>query len=346
MARNHGRLSAKEKKEIRQKRRALRKDLKKRGIKSRREFETIAQQMGLVYGNRRGLMGFFWWLSDLFGGKLLAVLLGFLVALMVLMYGYAVMTNKKEDYTIALSGDLNRIGLDLSETADFKDPQVRLKSTVMQEANAMSVSALPTDLDNYEGSHNGNYYMAYTFWIRNNGEETVDYDWHLVLNEVTNNVDQTLWVMIYDEGKQTIYAKAPEGAAAEKLSGYSEWPLYDQAASPDTQYYTSGSGQKGIATTPYTADREVATGTVKDFKPKDTHKYTVVMWIEGDDPECTNDTLGGKALYAFKFAVAGDTEGVFDDIVNNDDDYIKDTADKQNQGSGNPLKDILDRFRK
>jgi len=336
-------LSRKEKKEIRIKRRALRKDLKKRGIRSRKEFEIIAQQMGLVYGARKGLLGALWWLLDLLGDWWIAALVALLAALALLTYGYSYMKHKKDDFTIALSGDLQKIGFDLSNTEDFANPQVRLTADAAKEVNAMSVSTLPTDLDNYGGSHNGNYYMAYTFWIRNHGEETVDYDWHVVLNEVTNNVDQALWIMIYDEGKQTIYAKAPEGATAEKLSGYSEYPLYDQAASPDTQYYTNGSGQKGIATTPYISDREAAAGSVTTFKPGDKHKYTVVMWMEGDDPDCTNDTLGGKAYYAFKFAVAGDEKGVFDDIINNKEDYIKETKEKENS---NPLANLLKRFKK
>ena len=25
----------------------------------------------------------------------------------------------------------------------------------------------------------------------------------------------------------------------------------------------------------------------------DVHKYTVVMWLEGDDPECTDELIGG-----------------------------------------------------
>ena len=31
-----------------------------------------------------------------------------------------------------------------------------------------------------------------------------------------------------------------------------------------------------------------------NFKPKSKDKFTVVVWIEGDDPECKNDLLGGE----------------------------------------------------
>ena len=32
----------------------------------------------------------------------------------------------------------------------------------------------------------------------------------------------------------------------------------------------------------------------KDFKPGDVHKYTVVIWIEGNDPQCDDDIIGGE----------------------------------------------------
>ena len=33
---------------------------------------------------------------------------------------------------------------------------------------------------------------------------------------------------------------------------------------------------------------------VSDFKPGDLDKFTIVVWIEGDDPDCTDALLGGE----------------------------------------------------
>ena len=33
---------------------------------------------------------------------------------------------------------------------------------------------------------------------------------------------------------------------------------------------------------------------VENFKPGDINKYTVVVWIEGTDPDCTDNILGGE----------------------------------------------------
>ena len=32
----------------------------------------------------------------------------------------------------------------------------------------------------------------------------------------------------------------------------------------------------------------------KDFKVGDIDKYTIVIWVEGDDPECKNNLIGGE----------------------------------------------------
>ena len=32
----------------------------------------------------------------------------------------------------------------------------------------------------------------------------------------------------------------------------------------------------------------------KNFKPNAKDRYTIVVWIEGDDPDCKNELLGGE----------------------------------------------------
>ncbi len=329
-----GKLTRKEKKEIRIKRRALRKDLRKRGIKSREEFEIIARQLGLVYGDKDKPWVLPWWwrLGKFFAGLGLKGWLGVLGALFLFMtavFGYAVLSNQKGNFTISINGDLLRLGFDLSDTEDFANPKVRLKSDILHEVNATSIEDLPDNLDDGEGSHNLDNVVVYTYWIRNAGEETVDYDWYLVLNSVTKQLNDAVWLMVFDEGKQTVYsAPIAETGEAEHLSGYDSPPLYAQAANPDEQYYKNEDGAWGIKTTPYLQERLVGMGTVEDFKPGDKHKYTVAIWVEGDDPECTNDIMGAHAGYAMKFTLKGDDENIFDDLIFDDMETVSEMEEQ------------------
>ena len=38
-----------------------------------------------------------------------------------------------------------------------------------------------------------------------------------------------------------------------------------------------------------------------DFKPGDIDKYTIVLWIEGSDPECNDNILGGEIKISMNF---------------------------------------------
>ena len=71
--------------------------------------------------------------------------------------------------------------------------------------------------------------------------------------------------MVYLNGERTVYAK---------LNGYTEEPEV---------------GTKAF----YSADT-VMLESRQDFLPGSVDKFTIVIFIEGDDPDCTNALLGGE----------------------------------------------------
>ena len=46
--------------------------------------------------------------------------------------------------------------------------------------------------------------------------------------------------------------------------------------------------------TNFASGNTVTNGLVENFKPGDITKITVVIWLEGNDPDCTDDILGGE----------------------------------------------------
>ena len=49
----------------------------------------------------------------------------------------------------------------------------------------------------------------------------------------------------------------------------------------------------------------VTDGTVNGFKPGDITKITVVIWLEGNDPDCTDNILGGQFKLDMIFDIVG-----------------------------------------
>lgn len=49
----------------------------------------------------------------------------------------------------------------------------------------------------------------------------------------------------------------------------------------------------------------VTEGQVDDFRPGDISRITIVVWLEGNDPDCTDDVLGGELKFDMVMNVLG-----------------------------------------
>lgn len=168
-------------------------------------------------------------------------------------------------FTISLSRtDMYRYGIELSPDAGFTSASSRLEAESIQGATNISVNDLPKDLDDADGSHNGANYIAYSFYVRNNGTTDLNYRYQVDINDVTRELDECVRVAVYyNGGGRQIFAKRAADGKAE----------------PDT--------------VPFVSDKIIDGGTINDMAIGSVDKYTIVIWIEGDDPECTDDRLGG-----------------------------------------------------
>jgi hypothetical protein len=297
-------------------RKALRKEMKAKGLKERSDFELTASNMGLYFDKPRGFL----WLKWLFHGKGLWALLGALALLLGALFLFSIVTQLRGHFTINMSDGMFREGFILSETKDFTNPSTHLFCTPAEKVPCISISHLPEDLDDIDGQHNEEYF-AYTFYCRNEGQSTVDYTWQVNLNSESQDLSSACWVMIFEDGEMTFYAKAnsdtgkPEALPAmdDNSRGYIMRPLEKFNKDPDAQYQTIKEGRgytySRVIPTPFASDYMVAKGTREGVAPGETHKYTVVIWLEGDDPDCTDALIGGHVGMDFGLRLVGEEEG-------------------------------------
>jgi hypothetical protein len=108
----------------------------------------------------------------------------------------------------------------------------------------------------------------------------------------------------------TVYANPDESGQPQSLPsksdntrGYLSAPLYSKAADPQGQYEIvkqSGSLKYWrVNPEKFLSDSLVDSGVITAFKPQEVHKFTVVIWLEGDDPHCTNELIGGHWVWSF-----------------------------------------------
>ncbi len=286
-------------KEIRAGRKKLRRDMRKLKIYSRREFEATASGLGLYFDKGRFLTLWLWLWHR---GALAAVLVALSLA-MLAMYGFSTVTQLRGHFTINLSGHLVNQGFELSDTADFANPTARLYGKPVEDAPCISITDLPADVDATDGSHNGRNYFAHTFYIAKRGEGVVDVKVSLVINSESKDASEAIWALLYQDGKPLVYAHANTAngtdeslpAKGDNTRGYTNIPCLDMQSHNQLEQIRQSYGRSYYRLTPqsFLSDELVTTFTLNDVAPDEVHKYTVVLWLEGDDPDCTDELIGG-----------------------------------------------------
>lgn len=294
-------LSKDEVKAIKAGRKKLRRDMRAKGIKSKKEFELTASSLGLYFDKQR-FLALLWWF---FGKWWPALLLGSAVALVSTLLVFAYVTQLRGHFTISMSDKMFREGFVLSEDVVFTNPTSHLFSTPAENVPCISIIDIPEDIDDAEGEHNSEYFFAYTFFVRNEGDLAGNYRWSLQLNSESKNLSDAAWFMIFEDEEMVFYAKKNENGRemlppkdGNSNMAYLRAPLYDKAKFPDEQYEViHKSGELSywrIMPFEFESDDTIASGIQEQVEPMEIHKYTVVIWLEGDDPDCTNDLIGGN----------------------------------------------------
>jgi hypothetical protein len=302
-------LSEEEVKAIKQGRKKLRREMRQRGIRSKREFELVAGSLGLYFDKRRG--GLLPWLMAHWLGVLIAALL----ALIIIIFIFSAVTRLRGYYTINLSDDLFREGFVLSETEDFAHPSVELFAPAAENVPCISIKHIPNNVHMIDGEHNDTYF-AYTYYIRNEGESTVDIAWDLVLNSESKNLSDATWMLLFVDGKMTLMAEANKQtgkqeaipAFGDDTKGYLDLPITE--LDPDSKQFeviktAGGRNYYRVIPETFKSDTVITSGDIFEVKPGDVHKFTVVLWLEGDDIDCDNSKIGGHLGVQMDFHLAG-----------------------------------------
>ena len=193
------------------------------------------------------------------------VFLGLLLLLSIL-YFIVYIVNQTGNFTIMLDRNLqNEKAIIVSPKSDFSVTPVKMVVDSLQYMDNITESWLPNDIDDIEGPHNGNNDMAYTCFVKNISNEETKYRTTIDILSVIKNVDDAIRVAVYKNGNKTVYAKRR----------------------PDTQDPEAG-------TEPFYRADQVMNVLHEGFMPGDIHKYTIVVWLEGNDLECIDSILGGE----------------------------------------------------
>lgn len=212
------------------------------------------------------------------------------------------------EFVISLDSTMSRDGFYLSNTTNFTEKMVCIRGTAVVSDN-VNIFDISSDVASVDGMHNGENYVAHTFYLMNDTGNPKDYEYTLNIRQSAKHAERALWVMVYVNGKQTIYAMNNESGQPEEQYSLYEFPFTQDAADPE-QYSTLAGEESDIDVSevsnaiaintahslkakPFVTDNVICTGVRNGIKYKEVDKYTVVMWYEGEDPDCTDEIIGG-----------------------------------------------------
>ena len=199
--------------------------------------------------------------------RMLKILLLIIVVLLSLLYVILKLIYEVGSFTVTLDNAYNIEGaLVIYENHRAKLCLETLKAEELEYMTNITESWIPNNIqDGPDGSHNGQNYIAYTFYAENQGKEVINYWRTIEIDDVVKNADEAVRVKVIKDGAETTYAKVNR---------------------------TTGQAEPG--TTAFAEDGVVMLEQERNFKPGDVHKYTVVIWLEGEDQECVDDIIGGE----------------------------------------------------
>lgn len=203
--------------------------------------------------------------------KMQLALLGMLVTIAVLFL-VAFSQEKMGNFTINLNRlELFRKGISIADNGNFDGATARLSAAAVADATNIAFEDIPTDIDDLEGgSHNGKNYMAYTYYVRNAGKEDLGYIARITLDSCAKGAENAVRVAVWRNGERVVYAE----------------PAAD------------GSDEPGC--TSFESDNVVCTYEESDFLVGNVNRYTIVIWMEGNDPECVDSIIGGSVQFSMK----------------------------------------------
>lgn len=184
----------------------------------------------------------------------------------------------------------NKYKISLSETPDFENPVTALTAPGVKNMTHCTLSWIDLELiQSINGSANSSVreYLAYSFYLRNDSEVIIDYNIRLIIESVYKNVLDAAWTLVIetrgDVSTQTIYARGQNRGLPENS------PLQ-----PET-------GDGTFETTMFASNINVLNYNVKNLRVGETVRYTFVIWLEGEDPECVDAILEGSMRLNLQF---------------------------------------------
>lgn len=203
--------------------------------------------------------------------KVILISTAILIAVLLLLYAFTLVYDRTGKFTVEVKGLDTSYNITLCENPDFKTYSSLLYNNEIVKMTNICGDDIPKNVDSINGEHNGENYLAYTFYCKNlrSGECSLNYE--ITFNNVTNGMDESIRVRLYVDGTPTDYAKTRSDGKG-KEDHYCDKSFANSAT--------------------------VCYGSTANVAAEGIVRFTIVIWVEGDDVDCNDSIINGSVKFA------------------------------------------------
>lgn len=208
------------------------------------------------------------------------------VFIVVVMASFTFIGANGANFVVKFDGD-DGLGLALFNSEAMDNPLTRLSYPTLIDQKDVTLSWIPEDIEEGLGDksdRNRSWYFAFSFLLRNESTVPADISLEINANKVKQNVDSAVRVALYrnvvgsgEPSERLIFAKPQESGESvgmpEITKDYDGNILYE--------------------TEPFLSPTKICSLRYDKLKIGEVNKFTVLIWIEGFDPECKDELKGG-----------------------------------------------------
>lgn len=193
-------------------------------------------------------------------------------------------------FTINVNDELNGIGIVLKEDPNAEGKQ-NLNATELKNVQPISqpeVNEYYVLNRNGEYTSNGGNYVGYTFYLSNVGGKVCDVSAALKIVTNTNDVASAarFWVFV-SKGVETNDGTTTSFTPAQVDSKGTIYKKKESSEEKEKEYQNSIKNYGYKDCKDFTGeDSNIYTDKFLDFKPGDSYKISIILWLDGNDPDC------------------------------------------------------------
>ena len=229
------------------------------------------------------------WQSRLFLKKISGLIIFITGIAIVVLSGLSYYGNSVGDLVVSIDDIINR-SLSLSETGEFAaaDASTMLAARGIKDVRDSTYYYIPEDITEGNGLKSdlrSNMYFAYSFYLKNTSDVSISYSATISIDQQTKDIDKAVRIMIVVDDEEPMIFARPKADGTPEVLENNESVI-----------------KKGYSTIPFTENKFSAVNQ-KVMEIEQIQKYTVVIWIEGWDAECTDAIVGGNLEISITFRI-------------------------------------------